>query len=497
MEKFEKDFLDLCIGKIKLWEKMGIDTYGSRYDNVVHIEKIVNSIPKKDIDTKQIIDNINVRIAGRITAIRNMGKSIFFDVIDISGKIQIYTNNVTIVNSLSKDDSGNIVKQLNIGDIIGIDGKLFFTKMGELTIRAEFIKILSKSVRTLPEKWNKLIDVETRYRKRYLDFISNPESMDIIKKRFKIIKEIRLFLDKLNFIEVETPILQYTVGGAIAKPFETFYNALSSGMKLRISPELFLKKLLVAGFTNIYEIGKNFRNEGISKKHSPEFTTLEIYQAYGDCRTMMDIVEQLIYNIAMKINGTPNVMSYNEKIIDLTPPWIRISYNDLIKSKVGEDWFNISDCDKKARVRKLFDFDINDKFSCEFDITNEVYSKLIEHELINPTFVTKLPFQLVPLAKRCSDDKNLVDVFELEINGSEIAPAYSELNDPFEQMQRFINQHITEDVDEIDKDFIEALEYGMPPAGGMGIGIDRLVMLITGINSIRDVIPFPQMKSKV
>jgi lysyl-tRNA synthetase class 2 len=365
-------------------------------------------------------------------------------------------------------------------------------------VKVKKLTLLSKSLHSLPEKFHGLTNVEQRYRQRYLDLIMSDESRDVFLQRFQIIREIRKFLEHKGFLEVETPMLQPMAGGASANPFKTYYEALSSEMFMRIAPELYLKRLLVGGFEKVYELNRNFRNEGMSRRHNPEFTMMEIYQAYGDCRTMMDLVEELITTIAQNVFGTLKMEHANGTVIDLTRPWRRAPYDELVKEKAGEDWFDISHEERVKRAKDMELF-VEDSWP-DFEITNEVYEKLIEKTLIQPTFVTRLPAQLVPLAKACADDSSKVDVFELEINGQEIAPGYSELNDPIEQRRRFMEQFERtreegDDVNEkVDQDFLTALEHGMPPAGGMGIGIDRLVMMLTGAESIRDVILFPQMK---
>jgi lysyl-tRNA synthetase class 2 len=371
--------------------------------------------------------------------------------------------------------------------------------MGELTVKVSSYQLLSKSLRSLPEKWHGLTDKEQIYRQRYLDLIVNEESRNVFQQRFKIIREIRKFLEDKDFLEVETPMLQPIAGGAAAKPFETYYEALHTKMYMRIAPELYLKRLLVGGFEKIFELNRNFRNEGMSRRHNPEFTMIEIYQAYGNCNTMMNLVEELITTVAMNVFGTLEIKHSEDKIINLTRPWRRVSYSELVCEKAGADWFDIS---FEERVSRAVDMGLKvDKNTLDFEVTNEVYEKLIESTLIQPTFVTRLPAQLVPLAKTCDDDPRFVDVFELEINGQEIAPGYSELNDPIEQRRRFEEQlkergSDAELSDVIDEDFLTALEHGMPPAGGMGIGIDRLIMMLTGAESIRDVVLFPQLRPK-
>lgn len=437
-------------------------------------------------------EGITVRVAGRITAWRDMGKSIFADVKDSSGRMQIYAQK----NGLG-DELFDIFKKTDIGDIMGIDGVLFMTHKGELTIKISAYTLLSKSLRPLPEKWHGLTDQEQRYRQRYLDLIGNDDSRKVFLQRFAIVKEIRRFLDERGFLEVETPMLQPIAGGAAATPFETFYNALNTKMYMRIAPELYLKRLLVGGFEKVFELNRNFRNEGISRRHNPEFTVLELYQAYGDCRVMMDLVEELFTTVAEKVFGTLVLEHPNGKTIDLTRPWRRVPYTDIVCERVGADWFELTDAERIAKAETMGLHVTADM--TEEEVTQEVYEKTIEPTLINPTYVTRIPAQFVPLAKACSDDPRFVDVFELAVNGQEICPGYSELNDPIEQRRRFTEQAIKNGQnpdDVMDEDFVTALEYGMPPAGGIGIGIDRMVMLLTGAESIRDVVLFPQLRPR-
>ena len=462
--------------------------FGERFDNVGKIA-VARESYKEDCEEEQ-----KVRIAGRLMGRRIMGNAIFADLKDSSGRIQLFISKKII----GADEFKMFKKLFDIGDILGVDGELFVTKTGELSVKVKELTLLSKSLHSLPEKFHGLTNVEQRYRQRYLDLIMSDESRDVFLQRFKIIREIRKFLEAKDFLEVETPMLQPMAGGASANPFKTYYEALSSEMFMRIAPELYLKRLLVGGFEKVYELNRNFRNEGMSRRHNPEFTMMEIYQAYGDCRTMMDLVEELITTIAQNVFGTLKIEHANGTVIDLTRPWRRAPYDELVKEKSGEDWFDISHEERVKRAKDMGLF-VEDSWP-DFEITNEVYEKLIEKTLIQPTFVTRLPAQLVPLAKACSDDPSKVDVFELEINGQEIAPGYSELNDPIEQRRRFMEQFERtkeegDDVNEkVDQDFLTALEHGMPPAGGMGIGIDRLVMMLTGAESIRDVVLFPQMK---
>jgi lysyl-tRNA synthetase class 2 len=466
----------------------GVLPFGERFDGAGKIADARASY-KEDCEDEQ-----KVRVAGRLMGRRIMGNAIFADLKDSSGRIQLFISKKIV----GPDEFKMFKKLVDIGDILGIDGELFVTQTGELSVKVKKLTLLSKSLHSLPEKFHGLTNVEQRYRQRYLDLIMSDESRDVFLQRFQIIREIRKFLEHKGFLEVETPMLQPMAGGASANPFKTYYEALSSEMFMRIAPELYLKRLLVGGFEKVYELNRNFRNEGMSRRHNPEFTMMEIYQAYGDCRTMMDLVEELITTIAQNVFGTLKMEHANGTVIDLTRPWRRAPYDELVKEKAGEDWFDISHEERVKRAKDMELF-VEDSWP-DFEITNEVYEKLIEKTLIQPTFVTRLPAQLVPLAKACADDSSKVDVFELEINGQEIAPGYSELNDPIEQRRRFMEQFERtreegDDVNEkVDQDFLTALEHGMPPAGGMGIGIDRLVMMLTGAESIRDVILFPQMK---
>jgi len=433
-------------------------------------------------------DDKEVTIAGRIVALREMGKSIFGHIQDGSGKFQIYVQKNTL-----GDESFAVFKKLDMGDHVGITGKLFTTRTGEKTCRVEKWELLSKALLPLPDKWSGLQDQEVRYRQRYLDLIANPDVRKVFDARSKILSFCRRFLEGRGYLEVETPILQPIAGGATANPFQTHYAALGQPMYMRIAPELYLKKLLVGGYDKVFELGKDFRNEGLDRSHNPEFTVLEIYEAYGDCRTMMELVGSLVSECAKAITGDTKLPATEGRpAIDLTLPWREVSYHDLVCEHLGADWYGRSREDVRdwARAQGL---DIPDTFTHD-DITNECYDKLIEKTLIQPTFVTRLPRQLVPLAKTCADDPEVVDVFELVVNGRELCPGYTELNDPIDQRKRLMEQ-AAGDESKLDQDFLCALEHGMPPAGGQGIGIDRLVMIITGAESIRDVLLFPQMKN--
>jgi lysyl-tRNA synthetase class 2 len=390
------------------------------------------------------------------------------------------------------DDTFAAFKLLDLGDIIGVEGELILTQTGENTVRIASWMLLSKALLPLPEKFHGLQDVETRYRQRSLDLISNPEVMDVFKKRTEVLRELRSFLDNRGFYEVETPMLQQIAGGAAAKPFKAHYNALNIDVFMRIAPELYLKRLIVGGMDRVYEMNRNFRNEGLDRTHNPEFTALEIYQAYGDMRTMQELIQSMVTHVAGKIFQKLE-FEWMGNSINLQTPWREVSYHDLIKENLGADWFGKTLDEAKAKAAEL---DVHIEAGMDFkQVTHEIYDKTIEGTLIQPTFITRLPAELVPLANPCADDPELVDVFELIIGGKEIAPAYSELNDPIEQRKRFEEQ-AAGDGSKIDEDFLAALEYGMPPTGGMGIGIDRLLMLLTGSDAIRDVILFPQLKPR-
>ena len=434
-----------------------------------------------------------VDVAGRITAQRDMGKSVFIDVCDQSGRVQCYAQKQTL-----GDAQFDIFKHLDLGDFIGATGKMFRTKTNEPSIKLESFTILAKALRPPPAKYYGLEDTEIRYRQRYLDLMANPEVKEVFFKRSEIIREIRNFLHSRGFVEVETPMMQAIPGGAAAQPFKTHHNALGCDFYMRIALELYLKRLLVGGVDKVFEIGRNFRNEGLSRKHNPEFTMLEAYQAFGDYESMMELVQGMVCQVAQKVLGTLKIETKDAegkvtKTIDLTPNWRRVKYKDIVREKAGADWFEISAKERRERAVKL-GAEIGKEYE-DFEVTQAVFEKLIEPTLINPTFVTHAPKELIPLAKLSPDDPTTVEVFECCINGQEIAPAYTEQNDPIEQRERLEHQAGGE-TQKLDEDFLVALEHGMPPAGGMGMGIDRLCMMLLGQESIRDVILFPQLKPK-
>ncbi|PYL79831.1 MAG: lysine--tRNA ligase [Verrucomicrobia bacterium] len=435
-----------------------------------------------------------LRAAGRITAHRDMGKSHFLDLRDATGRIQIYVHAKEV-----GAEAMNLFGLLDLGDLIGVEGTCFVTKTGEPTLKAHTFSLLAKALRPLPEKWHGLHDIEARYRQRYLDLITNERSRSIFEKRIAIVSETRRFFEQCGFLEVETPALQTVAGGAAAQPFSTHHKALGLDLYLRIAPELYLKRLLVGGFNKVFEISRNFRNEGISRKHNPEFTMLEAYWAYADFEKMANLVEELICHLAQVICGSLQIEHRDAegkivRTINLKRPWRHARYVDLVCEVAGKDWFELSSEQCRKRATGDFKLEVLPQLA-DFEVTHHVFEKLIEEKTIDPLFVTHCPKELVPLAKQNTSDNSLVDVFELIINGVEIAPGYSELNDPLLQRQRLLEQ-AGEETQKIDEEFLLALEYGMPPAGGVGIGIDRLTMLLTGAESIRDVILFPLLRPK-
>jgi lysyl-tRNA synthetase len=571
-EHSESELLQIRREKLDGQVKAGLNPFGSRFDTTHQPGAL-----KADFT-----EGLEVRVAGRILSRREMGKATFFDLGDISGRMQCY---------LSKGDVGDEAyvqfnQLVDIGDFVGVEGFTFITKRGERSIHIKKLTPLSKALRPLPDKWHGVADKEIKYRQRYLDLISNDRSREIFVTRSKMVAAIRNYMQERGFLEVETPMMQDVPGGAAAKPFETFFHALNQPMFLRIAPELFLKRLLVAGFTQIFELNRNFRNEGMSRRHNPEFTMLEAYWAYADFEKMADLVEGMICHLAetfcggLKIKRSMHIECFaalsifemqaqqipialpdwkaesehltfkikkllselkpetteqiadaaksevvallqaiesrvdderrkdlnwlvgefdslrNEVIIDLSRPWKRTCYKDLIVEVMGEDWFTLSLDEKAERCQS------DDRLECffgpnveDYEITQHVFEKLVEAKQFSPLFVTHCPKELVPLAKQNAEDDSIVDVYELIINGQEISPGYSELNDPIVQRERLEHQ-AGEETQKIDEEFILALEHGMPPAGGIGIGIDRLIMMLTGAEGIRDVVLFPQLKKK-
>jgi lysyl-tRNA synthetase class 2 len=435
-----------------------------------------------------------VSIAGRIMANRPMGKISFLDLRDGSGKIQL-----CFYKDRLSEQNIKLFQDLDIGDIIGVSGKLFKTKSGEPTVEVEDFTLLAKSLQPLPEKWHGLSDVEIRYRQRYLDLIANAEAKEIFRVRSLVITAIREFLNQRGFLEVETPVLQPSAGGALARPFTTHHHALDQDFYLRIAPELHLKRLLIGGFDKVYELGRIFRNEGVSTKHNPEFTMLESYEAYADYNDIMKTVEAMVSEISQQVVGSSQV-KFGEETIDFKPPWPRLELRQAIKKYGGLDFEDYPDVKSLRAAMQKLKMEVDPKKD-RGKLIDELISTFVEPKLIQPTFLVDYPVEMSPLAKTKPDNKRLVERFEAFAGGMEIANAFTELNDPIEQRERFIRQQkgrqTKADVEEtIDQDFLLALEYGMPPAGGLGVGIDRLVMVLTGQQSIREVILFPQLKEK-
>lgn len=430
-----------------------------------------------------------VSVAGRIIALRVMGKASFVKLLDRSGQVQCYLTR----DALGEPYDTHFKKLVDLGDFVGVRGRLFRTKTGEVTVRATTYALLSKALRPPPEKFHGLADPEQVYRQRYLDLVSNPESRQRLITRSRIIEAIRRFLWSRDFLEVETPALHGIAGGAAARPFITRFNALQCDFSLRIALELHLKRCLVGGFDRVFEMGRVFRNEGLSRKHNPEFTMLEVYQAYSDYRGMMELVRTLIQQVCREVLGTLTVNRAEGGTIELGGEWREVTYKDLVIERTGNPaWFTLAKPDKLAWCQAQGLEEPRADWE-DHEVTNEIFAKLIEPGLIQPTFVTHIPRQLCPLAKVSQTDPDTLDVFELCINGQEIAPAYSEQNDPLEQRRQLEIQAGAE-TQRIDEDFLLALEHGMPPAGGLGIGIDRLVILLTGASNIRDTILFPTLR---
>jgi len=471
--------------KLAEMREAGIDPYGARFDRTHTAAQIISQF--------ETLEGSEVRIAGRIMAMRGHGKAGFADIQDLSGQIQLYTR----IDEVG-EEAYSLYTKLDLGDIIGVKGEAFRTRRGEISVKVEEFVLLSKALRPLPEKWHGLTDTETRYRQRYLDLIVNPAVREIFITRSRIVATIRRVLEAKGFLEVETPMLNTIPGGAVARPFVTYHNALDMNLYLRIAPELYLKRLLVGGMEKVFEIGKNFRNEGISTKHNPEFTSVEVYQAYGDYETMMQLTEELFVTVAETVKGSARI-EYQGKVIDLSPPWPRLPMAKALEKYAG---IGADELESEKRLR-----DIAKKRGMDVEpgagkgkIMAELFEECVEPELIGPIFITDYPVDVSPLAKR-SRDPEFTARFEPYINGWEVANGFSELNDPIDQEERFqrqVEQRQAGDKEAhmMDTDYVRALEYGMPPAGGLGIGIDRLVMLMTDSASIREVLLFPHLRSE-
>ncbi len=480
----ENELIALRRKKLDMLRAKGVEPFSSGFNVSGSIAEVRD----------QFKEGETLRAAGRITAHRDMGKSHFLDLRDVTGRIQVYIHAKEVGPELS-----GLFPLLDIGDFIGVEGTCFVTKSGEPTLKVSTFQLLAKALRPLPEKWHGLQDIEARYRQRYLDLLTNEHSRGVFEKRIAILRETRRFLEERGFLEVETPILQTIAGGAAAEPFRTHHKALGLDLYLRIALELYLKRLLVGGFNKVFEINRNFRNEGISRKHNPEFTMLEAYWAYADFEKMATLSEELICHLAEKICGSLTIEHRDAdgkvvRTVNLKRPWRRARYHDVVREVAGKDWFELSPEQRRDRATNEFKLEILPQLA-DFEVTQHVFEKLVEEKTTDPLFVTHCPKELVPLAKQNAADNSLVDVFELIINGAEIAPGYTELNDPLVQRQRLLEQ-AGEEKQRIDEEFLLALEHGMPPAGGIGIGMDRLTMLLTGAESIRDVILFPLLRPK-
>nr|WP_238524814.1 lysine--tRNA ligase [Halanaerobium hydrogeniformans] len=468
----------------KLAELREEKAFAEKYETTHHAAEIEKNY--EELEDKE------VKLAGRLMAIRTHGKASFADLMDMTSKVQLYIkqNNVG-------EDRYEFFQNLDLGDIIGITGTVFKTRRGEVSINVSSFELLTKALRPLPEKFHGLKDKDIRYRQRYLDLIVNPDVKETFVIRSKIIREMRNFLEEKGFLEVETPMMHPIAGGATARPFVTHHNTLDMDLYLRIAPELYLKRLIVGGFEKVFEINRNFRNEGMSYKHNPEFTTLELYQAQADYHDMMELTENLIYSLSKKVLDK-TVVEYEGTELDLTTPWRRITMVEAVKEYAGVDFTEIDSAAEAYELANSIGIKPEEGLSYG-EVLNEIFEERVEEKLIQPTFVMDYPIEVSPLAKKIADDPRFTYRFEGFIYGREIANAFSELNDPEEQKSRFEKQvEMREAGDEeaqmMDFDFIRALEYGMPPTGGLGIGIDRLIMLLTDSSSIRDVILFPTMR---
>ena len=479
--------------KLTEYMEKGLNPFGEKFERT-HLTN--DLVEKYDQYSKEELEEIpdEVTIAGRLMTKRGKGKAGFAHLQDLSGQIQLYVRKDAI-----GEEAYDIFKSADLGDIVGVTGVMFKTNVGELSVKAKEFHLLTKSLRPLPEKYHGLKDIEQRYRQRYLDLITNPDSRDTFVARSKIIQSMREYLNAKGYLEVETPMMHSIPGGASARPFITHHNALDAELYMRIAIELHLKRLIVGGLEKVYEIGRVFRNEGVSTRHNPEFTMIELYEAYADYHDIMDLTENLIAHIAKEVYGKTTIQ-YGDEEVNLEPKWTRLHMVDAIKKETGVDFWQHLSNDEARALAKEYNVEITDAMTFGH-IVNEFFEQKVEETLIQPTFIFGHPVEISPLAKKNKEDERFTDRFELFIVGREHANAFSELNDPIDQRQRFEAQVKERDQgnDEahyMDEDFLEALEYGMPPTGGLGIGVDRLVMLLTNSPSIRDVLLFPQMKNR-
>ncbi|MFP7224126.1 lysine--tRNA ligase [Priestia filamentosa] len=481
--------------KMKELQEQGIDPFGKRFERSHSSNELLDAydqFSKEELAEKE--EETSISFAGRIMTKRGKGKAGFAHVQDLNGQIQIYVRKDSV-----GEEQYELFKNADIGDIVGIEGVMFKTKVGELSIKATSFTLLSKALRPLPDKYHGLKDIEQRYRQRYLDLITNPESRQTFVTRSRIIQSMRRYLDGQGFLEVETPMMHSIAGGASARPFVTHHNALDIELYMRIAIELHLKRLIVGGLERVYEIGRVFRNEGISTRHNPEFTMLELYEAYADYKDVMSLTENMIAHIAQEVLGTTTVQ-YGEDEINLAPEWTRLHMADAVKQYTGVDFWKEMTDEEAHALAKEHGVEVTEHMQFGH-VLNEFFEQKVEHELVQPTFIYGHPVEISPLAKKNDEDPRFTDRFELFIVRREHANAFTELNDPIDQRERFEAQlkereQGNDEAHEMDDDFIEALEYGMAPTGGLGIGIDRLVMLLTNSPSIRDVLLFPQMRQK-
>ncbi len=482
--------------KLKELENLNIDAFGKRFDRNSNTIKLIEKYNDKTKEELAELAQEPIKIAGRIMTKRGKGKAGFAHIMDQYGQIQIYVRKDNLT-----EQEFDIFDKSDLGDIIGVIGTIMKTNMGELTLKVDEYIHLTKALRPLPEKWHGLKDIEERYRRRYVDLLTNEETRNTFILRSLILQKIREYLNQKDFLEVETPILHSILGGGAARPFETHHNTLDMPFYLRIAPELYLKRLLVGGLEGVYELGRNFRNEGISIKHNPEFTMLELYQAYGDMESMMDLTEDLVNYLCETVLNT-TTLTYNDKTIELKKPWKRLHMADAVKEKLGIDF---KDTDMTYAFARQFatdkGLDIPAHYTGVGHILELLFETFVEEDIIQPTFIYGHPVEISPLAKKNAKDPRFTDRFEVFIDGREYGNAFTELNNPIDQKERFEAQLKEKDLGnqeagEMDLDYIEALEYGMPPAGGLGLGIDRFIMLFTNSRSIRDVILFPHMRQK-
>ncbi|MCA1024388.1 lysine--tRNA ligase [Halobacillus litoralis] len=488
------EYMQVRRDKMNAHREQGLDPFGDRFDRTHYADQLkeqYDAYTKEELEEKQF----PATVAGRIMTKRGKGKAGFTHIQDVTGQIQLYVRK----DEIGEEAYDNLFKTADLGDIVGVTGVMFKTNVGELSVKAGEFQLLTKSLRPLPEKFHGLQDVEQRYRQRYLDLITNPDSRDTFVLRSKIIQSMRRYLDGLGFLEVETPLMHGIPGGASARPFITHHNALDMQLYMRIAIELHLKRLIVGGMEKVYEIGRVFRNEGVSTRHNPEFTMIELYEAYADYKDIMALTENMVAHIAEEVLGTTTVM-YDDQEINLEPEWARLHMVDAIKEYTGVDFWQPMSNDEAKALAHEHGIEIKDTMTFGH-IVNEFFEQRVEEKLVQPTFIYGHPIEISPLAKKNPEDERFTDRFELFIVGREHANAFSELNDPIDQRERFEAQlkEREEGNDEahmMDEDFLEALEYGMPPTGGLGIGVDRLVMLLTNSASIRDVLLFPQMRHR-